>query len=82
MAIIIIISYTGLNVDSKRVELSGVTGTETNVTGLTPGVNYTFSVTAENAVSSQDPNISDRTATVTAMTKEGGITCIFGNSLK
>ena len=41
-----------------RVVLSEVTGTETNVMGLTPGTYYTFSVTAENAVSSQDTNAS------------------------
>ena len=49
--------------------LSEVTGTETNVTGLTPGTNYKFSVTAENAVSSQDTN----TTTITVTTLEGGI---------
>ena len=54
------------------VVLSEVTGTETNVTGLTPGTYYTFSVTAENAVSPQDTNINDRTTTVTATTLEGG----------
>ena len=36
------------------------------VTGLTPGVYYTFSVTAENAVSSQDNNINARTVNVSA----------------
>ena len=56
-----------------RVVLSEVTGTETNVTGLTPDTNYTFSVTAENAVSSQDTNINDRTATFTTTTLEGGM---------
>ena len=40
--------------------------------GLTPGTYYTFSVTAENAVSSQD-TINDRTATITVTTLEGGI---------
>ena len=56
-----------------RVVLSEVTGTETNVMGLTPGTYYTFSVTAENAVSSQDTNINDRTTTITATTLEGGM---------
>ena len=56
-----------------RVELVGVNGTETSVTGLTPGVYYTFSVTAENAVSSQDNNINARTVRDTANTEEGGM---------
>ena len=55
------------------MELGGVNGTETSVTGLTPGVNYTFSVTAENAVSSQDNNINARTVRDTANTEEGGM---------
>ena len=42
------------------------------VMGLTPGVQYTFSVTAENAVSSQESNINARTASVTATTSRGG----------
>ena len=54
------------------VEVTEVTGTEASLTGLTPGTRYTFSVTAENAVSSQDTNINDRTATATATTQEGG----------
>ena len=40
---------------------------------LTPGVYYTFSVIAENAVSSQDNNINARTVRATANTEEGGI---------
>ena len=43
------------------------------MTGLTPGEGYTFSVTAENAVSSQDMNIFNRTASVNATTVEEGI---------
>lgn len=43
-----------------------------NVMGLTSGVQYTFSITAENAVSSWDRNINARTATVTATTSRGG----------
>ena len=42
------------------------------VMGLTPGADYTFSVTAENAVSSQDMNITDRTVNISATTEEGG----------
>ena len=52
--------------------LTEVNGTETTVMGLTPAVYYTFFVTAENAVSSQDPNINIRSANVTATTEEGG----------
>ena len=55
------------------MELGGVNGTETSVTGLTPGVYYTFSVTAENAVSSEDSNINARTVRDIANTEEGGI---------
>ena len=40
--------------------------------GLTPGADYTFSVTAENAVSSQNININDRTVTISVTTEEGG----------
>ena len=47
--------------------------TETVVMGLTPGADYTFSVTAENAVSSQDMSITDRTVNISATTEEGGI---------
>ena len=36
--------------------VSEVNDTETVVTGLTPGVLYTFSVSAENDVSSKDNN--------------------------
>ena len=46
------------------------------VMGLTPGADYTFSVTAENAVSSQDMNITDRTVTISATTEEGGNFCM------
>ena len=46
--------------------------TETVVIGLTPGADYSFSVTAENAVSSQDMNINDRTVNINATTEEGG----------
>ena len=55
------------------MELGGVDDTETIVTGLTPGVYYTFSVTSENAVSSQDNNINARTLNVIANTEEGGM---------
>ena len=60
------------------VVVSEVDDTETNVTGLTPGVLYTFSVTAENDVSSQDSNINVRTVTTTATTEEGGL---FGSQM-
>jgi hypothetical protein len=53
------------------VEVTDVAGTESTVTGLTPGAHYTFSVTAENAVSSQDSNINARTVNMTATTQEG-----------
>ena len=45
-----------------------VNKTETVVTGLIPGTEFKFSVTAENAVSSQDMTINERTAIT-----EGGI---------
>ena len=63
------------------MELVGVNGTETSVTGLTPGVYYTFSVTAENAVSSQDNNINARTVKDIANTEEGGILHISTNNV-
>ena len=52
--------------------LSEVNDTETIVTGLTPGVLYTFSVSAENDVSSLD-DISAKTFSATATTEEGGL---------
>ena len=52
--------------------VSEVNDTETIVTGLTPGVLYTFSVSAENDVSSQDSNINGRNLSTTANTQEGG----------
>ena len=54
------------------VRVSDVMGTEGQVEGLTPGAFYTFSVTAENAVSSQDSDINARTTNTTATTEEGG----------
>ena len=57
---------------SVTVELSGVTDTVAIVTGLTPGASYIFSVTAENAVSSQDINTDDRTVNITVTTYQGG----------
>ena len=65
-------SYIGTNGGGVTVVLTELTDTEASLTGLTPGAYYTFSVTAENAVSSQDSNINDRTATATATTEEGG----------
>ena len=41
---------------------------------LTPGAKYTFSVTAENAVSSQDIDITGRTVNIFIATEEGGKT--------
>ena len=57
---------------SVTVELNGLKETEAVVTGLTPGASYIISVTAENAVSSQDSNINDRTVNITVITDEGG----------
>ena len=54
------------------VEVRDVMGTEANVQGLTPGALYTFSVTAENAVSFQDIDITGRSTNTTATTEEGG----------
>ena len=52
--------------------LTEITGTDTTVMGLTPAVYYTFLVTAENNVSSQDTNVDIRSSNVTATTEEGG----------
>ena len=46
--------------------------TSVEVEGLTPFLNYTFFVTAENAVSSQDSDVTARTASTIATTEEGG----------
>ena len=61
-----------INGGGTTVEVSDVSGTEANVQGLTPGALYTFSVTSENAVSSQDNDINSRTANTLAITREGG----------
>ena len=54
-------------------QITGVNVTSVEVEGLTPFLNYTFSVTAENAVSSQDSDVTGRTANIIATTEEGGI---------
>ena len=54
-------------------QITGVSVTSVEVEGLTPFLNYTFSVTAENAVSSQDSDVTGRTANTIATTEEGGI---------
>lgn len=53
-------------------KITGVNLTQTTVTELVPFLTYTFSVTAENAVSSQDSNVIARTTSTTATTLEGG----------
>ena len=56
--------------EGVAVAVREVNGNETRVTGLTPGLLYTFSVTAENDVSSQDNNADARTLSITASTTE------------
>ena len=76
----LLLSFTLLGTGGAATVVFTVNDTETVVTGLTPGADYTFSVTAENAVSSQDMNIFIRTVNITATTKEGGeyaCTCTF-----
>ena len=58
--------------DGASTVVFTVNDSGTIVMGLTPGADYTFSVTAENAVSSQDMNINDRTVTISVTTEEGG----------
>ena len=66
-------SFTGSGAGSVTVELSvEVNVTYVVVTGLTPGANYTLSVTAENAVSSQDTT-GRNVISISARTVEGGI---------
>ena len=56
---------------SASVELT-VAVTMAEVTGLTPFTDYIFSVTSENAVSSQATDTSSRTSNASATTLEGG----------
>ena len=56
--------------EGVAVAVREVNGNETRVTGLTPGLLYTFSVTAENDVSSQDNTANARTLSITASTTE------------
>ena len=66
-------SFTGRDAGSVTVELSvKVRVADVVVTGLTPGANYTLSVTAENAVSSQDTT-GRNVISISARTDEGGI---------
>ena len=72
-------SFLLVNVDTSSsggagaaVVLSDVNGTETSVSGLTPGVLYTFTVLADNDVSSQDNHTNTRSVSITATTEEGG----------
>ena len=68
-----VFAISDTNGGGTTVRVSDVMGTEGQVEGLTPGVLvYTFSVTAENAVSSQDIDINARTTNTTATTEEGG----------
>ena len=53
-------------------QITGVSATSVEVEGLIPFLDYTFSVTAENAVSSQDRDVTDRTANINITTEEGG----------
>ena len=58
--------------------VSEVNDAEIIVTGLTPSVLHTFSVSAENDVSFQDNNINARSLNTTATTQEGGV-CVLNN---
>ena len=66
-------SFIGSGAGSVTVELSvEVSVTDVVLTRLTPGANYILSVTAENAVSSQDTT-SRNVISISARTAEGGI---------
>ena len=58
---------------SVTVELNGSKETEAIVTGLTPAASYIFSVTAENAVSSQDNSGMNVITSTPMITEEGGM---------
>ena len=60
--------YHSTALDGSSTLKKVVNSTETIVTGLTPGVLYTFSVSAENDVSSQDNNINARTVNISIAT--------------
>ena len=49
-----------------------VTVTMAELTGLTPFSQYTFYVTTENAMSSLDPDIGNRSSNIFVSTLEGG----------
>ena len=68
--------------DGASTVVFTVNDSEIVVMGLTPGADYTFSVTAENAVSSQDMNINDRTVTISATTEDGGNVVCTSNLYK
>jgi hypothetical protein len=64
---------THYTVSCRDQEITVEGATELKVTGLTPFFSYTFSVTAENSVSSQDTDTAARTTSVSITTLEGGI---------
>ena len=55
------------------MELNRSKETEAIVTGLTPGASYILSVTAENAVSSQDNSGINVITSTPMITEEGGM---------
>ena len=65
-------TYTASHSSVEVETIPGVSTTEIELTDLVPFLNYTFSVTSENAVSHQDNNINARTSSTAAFTLEGG----------
>ncbi len=66
------LSYQRTDGSESEPQIYGrVSGTEGEITGLAPFTEYTVFVSAENGVSSQATNASERTASVTIMTEEG-----------
>ena len=60
------VAYSNNSFTSTPVNIYNTT--QYTITGLTPSTQYTVTVTTNNGVSNQDPDIADRTATIDVTT--------------
>ena len=60
------VAYSNGSFTSTPVNVENTT--QYTITGLTPSTQYTVTVTTNNGVSDQDPDVADRTATINVTT--------------